>query len=129
MQVYDFVGMYETFVHHDMKKKLLDLYKLIFNYHKGKVIFKEYSDFGYRGGFKKQSTEKHLSIEVSYRERYSKGIKVIDEVAWSDLDVDTDIKNGIRVDPHKLAEMTNFIIEHTYVQCSIITVSTDSRWE
>jgi hypothetical protein len=41
---------------------------------------------------------------------------VIDEVAWSDLDVDTDIKNGIRVDPHKLAEMTNFIIEHTYVQ-------------
>lgn len=116
MQVYDFVGMYEIFVHHDRKKKLLDLYKLIFNYHKGKVIFKEYSDFGYRGGFKKQSTEKHLSIEVSYRERYSKGIKVIDEVAWSDLDVDTDIKNGIRVDPHKLAEMTNFIIEHTYVQ-------------
>jgi hypothetical protein len=61
----------ETFVHHDMKKKLPDLYKLIFDYQNGEVIFKVYSGFGYRGGFKKKSTEKTLiSIEVSYRERY-----------------------------------------------------------
>jgi hypothetical protein len=29
MQVFDFVGMYETFVHHNMKEKLGELYNVI----------------------------------------------------------------------------------------------------
>eukprot|EP00953_Heterococcus_sp_UTEX-ZZ885_P012093 6949-Heterococcus_DN1.PRE.1 len=62
------------------------------------------------------SPEKKISIEVSYKERYQKGMKVIDEVTWSEIDVNTTIDNGVRIDANKLSDITNYIIDHTYVQ-------------
>jgi hypothetical protein len=64
--------MYETFVHHDMKEKLNELYSLIFDYQEGKTVFSEDSDFGYRGGLKRRSGDKKKSIEVIYSKSYHK---------------------------------------------------------
>jgi hypothetical protein len=115
MQVFDFVGMYETFVHHDMKEKLNELYSLIFDYQEGKTVFSEYSDFGYRGGLKRRSGDKKKS-EVIYSKSYHKGIKAIEDVTWSDIEANTAIESGVRVDIQKLVDMTDFIIDHTHVQ-------------
>jgi hypothetical protein len=89
---------------------------LIFDHQEGKTVFSEYSDFGYRGGLKRRSGYKKKSIEVVYSKSYHKGIKAIEDVTWSDIEANTAIESGVCVDIQKLLDMTDFIIDHTYVQ-------------
>jgi hypothetical protein len=51
-----------------------------------------------------------------HSENYHKGIRAIEEVTWSDMEANTAMESGVRVDSQTLLDMTSFIIDHTYVQ-------------
>jgi hypothetical protein len=50
MQVHDFTSMYDKFVHHDMKLKLREMTKLMFDYMRGDTILPELNEFRGRRG-------------------------------------------------------------------------------
>jgi hypothetical protein len=125
LEVYDFVGMYENFVPYDMIQRLTDMYYMVFSCQSGQSqsghrvfqrVFHNNGAFGYRNGLKKQSGQNMLSIEMKYNDRPYKGVIHTAHTKWSSLDVTAPIHNGVRFDANKLAHLTKYIIEHTFVQ-------------